>query len=138
MSEALFQTLKKDRMAAMKAKDKEKVSTLSSLIGDIENDALTKQGAKAKTDDKVVAKIKALVGSYNEMIRDNGERADWRAEIDKLSVYLPQEASEEELRAVIEPLKAEGAQIGQVMGAVKKQFGASADMQKAKEIFLEG
>lgn len=136
MSEALFQTLKKNRMAAMKAKEKEIVSTLTSLIGDIENDALTKQGVKAKTDDKVVAKIKALVASYKEMIAKHGEREGWSREVNILSAYLPQEASEAQLRAVIEPLKAEGAQIGHVMGAVKKQFGASADMQMAKEIFL--
>lgn len=136
MSEALFQTLKKNRMAAMKAKEKETVSTLTSLIGDIENDALTKQGAKAKTDDKVVGKIKALVASYKEMVNDHGPREDWQREIAVLSAYLPEQASEGQLREVIEPLKAQGAQIGQVMGAVKKQFGASADMQMAKEIFL--
>lgn len=137
MSDALFQTLKKDRMAAMKAKEKDKVSTLTSLIGDIENDALTKQGANAKTDDKVVGKIKALVESYKEMIGKYGEREDWKREIVLLSAYLPQQASEEELRAVIEPMKADGAQIGQVMGAIKKRFGASADMKLANAIFKE-
>jgi len=49
-------------------------------------------------------------------------------EIAILSKYLPAMATELQLRAVIEPILQSGGNIGQVMKAVKSEFGTSADL----------
>lgn len=50
-------------------------------------------------------------------------------EIALLSTFLPKMASEEEVRAFLDTLP-EGSNKGQIMGAVKKQFGVNVDMKK--------
>jgi uncharacterized protein YqeY len=74
------------------------------------------------SDDEAVQYVKKAVQKLKE-----NKFADPQ-EIAILSKYLPAMATKQQLQAVIEPILQSGGNIGQVMKAVKSEFGTSADM----------
>jgi uncharacterized protein YqeY len=134
---SLKERITEDMKAAMRASEKERLSTIRMLQG------ATKQrevDERITLDDaQVIAVLEKMVKQRRESITafEQGGRADLaekeRAEIALLQIYLPSQLSEAEVDALIrEAMAATGAtsmkDMGKVMGAVKAKAAGRADM----------
>lgn len=133
-----------DFKKAMKDKDALKVSTLSFLRAELKNAAIDKR-KQALDDTEVIAVIKKQIKQRQDSIDKfkQGSRQDLAdkesKELEILKLYLPQGASEEEIRAAVdEVIKATGASSAQDMGKVMKEllakFSGRADNKLVSEI----
>jgi uncharacterized protein YqeY len=134
--------LEDDVKTALKAGDKERVSTLRMLLAEVKNEAL--KGATGTTEvgeEAFVGLVKKAIKRRQEataLYRQGGrpELADKEErEAIVLQDYLPQQVSEAEIRAAVADWlaspgtdRAAGmALMGGAMKALKERFGASAD-----------
>ena len=122
--------------AALKAGDKERLATLRLLLNAIKNEAI--RAGKEVDDDGFVKLVRKAIKQRRDSAEQyrNGGRAELadreEREAEILGVYLPAEASEEEIRSAIATFVAtEGltgpAAIGAVMKAMMARFGGRAD-----------
>ena len=119
----------KDLIAAMKAKDNDKKEAIRIIMGEF-----GRQDAKELGDDQVIAIVKKLIKSEKELLAAKGEEES--AYIKVLEGYLPQQASEDEIRAWIEE-NIDFSTFGNFMQAMKpvmQHFGASADGNTVKKV----
>ena len=136
----MFDQIKSDLTTAMKEKDTFKLNVIRML-----KSAIMLKEIEVKpndlTDDDVLAVIKSEVkkrkGSIEEYEKFGKTDAveDLKKEVEILSVYLPEELSEEALLAIIDEAIANvGAEsikdMGKVMKYVTEKAGAAADMSK--------
>ncbi len=123
-------------MAAMKAGEKERLSTLRMLLTQIKNDAIS-SGAEVG-EDRFIALVKKAIKQRKDSSEQfrKGDRPEMAAKEDReaslLEIYLPAQASEEEIREAISKLVSEQgltgpAAIGQIMRAMTSHFAATAD-----------
>ena len=128
---------------ALKARDKERVGTLRMLLSEIKNE-------KIRSGDEV--DDKAFVGLVRKAIKQrqdsaeqyrNGDREELAAKEEReaaiLDAYMPQQASEDDIRRAIEDFVASeglsGPQgIGPVMKAMIAHFGGNADGKVINQI----
>ncbi len=126
----LQEQIKKDLMQAMKAKDDEKKNTLRVVMGEF-----ARAETKALPDDDVVKVLKKLAKSERETLEQSGQSVDSRY-IEILESYLPQMASDDELRQWIAgnidftAYKNKMQAMKDIMG----HFGSAADGSRVKEI----
>jgi len=131
---------------AMKAKDEARLSALRMLQSALKNKRIEVQ--HDLTDQEVVKVVQTLIKQYKDAIEDfkKGDRADLisktEQEIGFLSVYVPAEASEDEVRKVvaekIKELNAVGTKdFGKVMSSVTKTLGARASGNVISKIVRE-
>ena len=134
LSDQINQSIK----AAMRAKDKVRLSTLRDIKSKIMVEATS--GSGQEVTDAVVLKIcmklhkqrKETYTLYKEQGRDDLAKEEFdQAEI--IEAFLPKMLSEEEVRAeVLQAIKATGASgpqdMGKVIGALKAQLAGKADM----------
>jgi len=119
---------------AMRAKDMPRLNALRLLKAALKNAAIEKGGADAVLDDvEAAAVIRKQVKQRQDSIEgfEKGGRpelaAGERAEIEILSVYLPQALSADELSVIVkDAIAAAGATSRQQMGAVMKIATAKA------------
>ncbi len=132
-----------DMKAAMRAHDTARLSALRLLLAAIK---------QREVDDRVEATdelVGNVIGKLVKQRRDSvtqytaAGRADLaekeQFEIDVLSVYLPKQMSEEEIKAVVDAAIAETgaagmAAMGKVMGIVKGKCAGKADMGKVSAL----
>lgn len=117
---------------AMKAKDSARTGAIRILIGEFQ-----RQPEKDLADDAVVGIIKKLIKSERELISAGGQGDE--AYIAVLEGYLPQQASEEDIRSWI-AANVDFSKYGNKMQAMKEimaHFGTSADGNMVKSI-LQG
>lgn len=134
----LYEKITKLRMDAMKAKDKVKLSTLTTLKGDIDRRRINMNDAV--TDEVVLATIKATLKSLKEMIdekvKHGMDAAGEQAEYAYLEQFMPQALSEVEIKAHIQDAVAihgdSKASMGKIMGHLKGIEGM--DMAVAKPL----
>ena len=130
------QTIEADVKTALKAGDKERLSTLRLLLGELKNEKI-KRGSDVD-DATFAAVLRKMVKQRQDSVEQytKGGRpelaAKEEAEIRVLESYMPQQASEADLRAAAaEIVAAQGlsgpAGIGPAMKAMLQRFGASAD-----------
>lgn len=140
---SIKEQLTADMKAAMRAKDMARLSAIRLLLAAIK---------QREVDDKVEATdelVTAVIGKLVKQRRDsvvqyqNANRPELaekeQFEIDVLSVYLPQQMSEDEIKAVIAQAVADAgvtgmAAMGKVMGAVKAKCAGRADMSKVSAL----
>ena len=127
--------LESDLRAAMKAGDKERLSTLRMLLTELNNEAI-KNG---EVDDAgFVVLVRRAIKQRDEAAEQfaRGDRPELAAkelrEKEILSSYLPAQADEATIRAAAEEIAtaqglAPGAGMGVLMKALREQFGTSAD-----------
>ncbi len=134
---SLKDTINNDVKEAMRAKDKERLSTLrliTSAIKQIEVDE-----RKDLNDDDVIAILTKMVKQRKDSIDQytKGDRPDLaekeQAEVEIVQIYLPAQLSDEEIAAMIDQAIADtGAEsmkdMGKVMGKLKGQLAGRADM----------
>lgn len=136
---ALMQRLQDDTKAALLGGDRFVGETLRNLKAAILNEEVAQGKRDTGLDDAEIEKVIAReVKKRNEsatLYDQNGrdeQAAQERREAEILSVYLPQQLGEAEVKAIVDAKIAElGAtdakMMGQVIGAVKAQAGNAAD-----------
>lgn len=123
--------IKQDLKQAMKDKDEEKKNTLRIIIGEF-----GRAEAKELSDDEVIKIVRKLIKSEQESLAQSGKSASDSRYIQILESYLPQMASDEEIRRWI----AENIDFSnyknkmQAMRDIMAHFGASADGNQVKRI----
>lgn len=122
--------LQADLTASIKARDEVKSGTIRMVLSAITTEEVSGKQARQLSDDDVVTvlgreakKRKEAADAYDEVGRT--ELADKeRAELVIIEAYLPEQMSEDEVRAIVEAAVAEvaasGAEGGKAMGAVMK------------------
>jgi uncharacterized protein YqeY len=146
---SLKQQLEDDLKQAMLAGDKTLVTTLRGLKSAILNVEVAKGVREAGLPDNEVIDVLTKQAKQRQESADlftqggNAEKAAAElAEKVVIEKYLPAQASEEEITTAVDKVIADtGAQgmqaMGQVIGAVKQQFGASADGSVVARIVKE-
>ena len=133
----LVDTIKQDMIKAWKAGETAKKETLSFLLSKIKNKAIELK-VEVLSDNEVLAiiqkSIKELQDEGDNFIKAN--RHDKAAEIYKqgliLSLYLPKQLSEAEIRAEI--AKLEDKSVPSVMKHFKANFNGQVDMALVNKI----
>ena len=128
--------IQSDLKDALKARDKDRTGTLRMLLNEIKNEKI-RQGQEVDEKTfvglvrKAIKQRKDSAEQYRQGDRQElAEKEEREAEI--LEAYMPQQASEDEIRRAIEELVArEGLSgprgIGPVMKAMIAHFGGNAD-----------
>jgi uncharacterized protein YqeY len=147
MSANLEAKLREQLTAAMKARDT-KTANLIRMINTKIMERRTAPGFTGTVDDALILDV---IASYKKSMQkarteyvNAGERgkeqvADLDFEIEWCAKWLPQEASEDELRAAVAAVVAglpakDPKMAGRVIGAIKKQFGDRADAVLVKKL----
>ena len=142
----LQERIRADLLEAMRAKDEVRKSSLRMLIAAVKNAQI--EARKELDDGGVLAMVQKQVKQRRESVAEfrKGNREDLvaieEAEIEVLSAYLPAQVSRAEIVAAAQKVVAEtGASgprdMGKVMPALTKQFGASADGRTISEVVRE-
>lgn len=140
------QRVESDLKAALKSGDKERLSTLRLLLTEVKNERI-RRGSEVD-DEAFAAVVRRAVKKCQEAAESfrAGGRAEQAAkeerEVTVLESYLPQQASEAEVRAAIEEIAAaEGLAGPQAMGPLMKaalaRLGSSADGKTVSRIARE-
>lgn len=140
----LEEKIMEDYKKAMKDKDAAKVSTLSFLRADLKYAAIDKRKDKLEDAD-VIAVVKKQVKQRQDSIEQfkNGGRQDLAqketGELEVLKSYLPQQLSEDKIRAIIEEaVKETGAcgpqDMGKLMKALLPKLSGGADNKLVSEL----
>ena len=136
-----YDELKDEIKAAMKAKDKVRLSILRQVHGEIKNIEVNER--RAIEDADVDAMLKRLIKQTKETLdgsikaNNDQERTDTLAEqVSILESYLPKQVSGDELVALIDEVLTEtGASskkdMGRVMGALTQKTGGNFDKATA-------
>lgn len=127
---ALQDKLKTDLQSAMKEKNQSKKDALRVVMGE-----MARLDKKQFTDDEIILIFKKLIKSETEMLEKSGQ-GNTSPFMETLETYLPQMASEEEIRRWIT------ANIDfssyknkmQAMGPIMAHFGSSADGNVVKTV----
>lgn len=134
----LYEKIGQMRIAAMKAKDKGALSTLTTLKGDIDRRRTNMNDVV--TDEVVIATVKATIKALKEMI-DEKVKHGMEAEPEQLEVlylqqFMPQALSEVEIKMHLQDALAihgdSKAAMGKIMGHLKGIEGM--DMAIAKTL----
>lgn len=141
-----YEELHAEMVAAMKAKDKVRLSVTRLVLGELKN-AASRGGAHDIADEEVTAQIKRTLKQTNETLEmsekaaNNPERTEnLKEQVAVLESLLPAQVSGDELVALIEQVIAEvGAEskkdMGRVMGALNAATNGNFDKPAAaKEI----
>lgn len=130
----MIDQIKADMLTARKAKKSKLVSSMALLISEIERIGKN-DGNRATTKDEAIAVIKKMVLRGQELHNylDVGPMRDaTEAELEMLNGYLPTMVTEDDVKAFISDKIDDGAtHIGQLMGALKKEYGQTVDMKAA-------
>jgi uncharacterized protein YqeY len=128
---------------AMKAQDARRVSTLRMVNSGIKNaDIEARTSGKPLGDDELNALLAKMIKQRQESVElyDKGGRADLagqeREEIAIISSFMPQQMSDDEIKAAIaaavtETSAASMKDMGRVMAALKQRYTGKMDFAKA-------
>ena len=148
---SLKQSIESDYKTALKAKDKNKISTYRLILSGIKDlDISNRSGQNKKdTDDSDITKLlKKMIKQRSESIevykknnRDDLLKIE-QEEVQVLSEYLPKQLSEEETKKLCQELinKLEANSIkdmGRIMGELKKKYSDILDFSLAGKILKE-
>lgn len=147
----LREQIKQELVSAMKEKNESKTATLrliNAAIKDKDIEARPKGNLNGIDDTAILSLLQSMIKQRKESIDmyQKGNRADLaskeQAEIDIISTFLPQQFSEEEMRAKIQALITEtGASsikdMGKVMGALKGKYAGQMDFGAASALIKQ-
>ena len=139
----LKETLKKDEIAAMKARDKARVSVLRLVNSEIKSFEVNNR--EDISDENVIKIVEKSIKQNKEALEyaikanDEDKIAEGKFAIEVLTPYLPKQLTDEELVAevkkVIEKLNATSMKdMGPVMKEAKAAIGAQADGKRINEV----
>ena len=147
----LREKIETDYKSALKAKDKNKISTYRLILSGIKDLDINNRSQvdKKETDDEDVKKLlKKMIKQRTESIEmyKKNNRIDLQEveekEVEVISQYLPKQLSDEDTRKLCsEIINSTGASsikdMGKVMGELKKNNADSVDFSKAGAIIKE-
>ena len=125
----LQDTIKKDLVAAMKAKDVARKETLRVVLGEF-----ARMDQKQLSDDQVIRILRNLVKAEQEVLAGQNEQESTFIRV--IKAYLPQMASDEEIMAWIET-NIDFSQFKskmQAMRPIMQHFGSKADGNRVKTL----
>ena len=139
----MVEKLKQDMIEAMKAKDKDRLTTIRMIKGGLDKEHIDKK--REINDDLLIEVVNRGIKQRKDSIAEfeKGGRNDLiaktQAEIDILQNYLPEQLSEEEVIAIIDEafqvVNPESARdMGKVMKEVTPKLKGKADMKVVSEI----
>ena len=139
----MVEKLKQDMVEAMKAKDKERLTTIRMIKGDLDKEHIDKK--REINDDLLIEVVNRGIKQRKDSIAEfeKGDRNDLiektQAEIEILQSYLPAQLSEEEVSLIIDEtfqiVNPEGPRdMGKIMKEVQPKLKGRADMKKVSEI----
>ena len=148
---SLRESIESDYKTALKAKDKNKISTYRLILSGIKDlDINNRSGTEKKeTDNEDIKKLlKKMIKQRSESIElyKKNNRKDLQdieeQEVGIINQYLPKQISEEDTKKICEEvIKSTGANsikdMGKVMGELKKNNADSIDFSKAGAIIKE-
>jgi len=136
---SLKEKITEDIKSAMRAKEAQKLSAIRMLLAAVKQVEVDKRIELTDADvttiiEKEIKKRRDSITQYTAAKRED-LAANEQFEVDVLSVYLPKQADDAEIDAVIaEAIAAAGGAgpqaMGKVMGAVKAKLAGRADMTK--------
>ncbi len=141
-----LERIQDDIKGALKARDKERLSTLRMLLAEIKNEKIR---AGEEVDDDAFARLVRKAIKQREDSAEQFRKGDRGAlaakeerEAEILGAYLPQQVGDGDIRRAIEELvAAEGLSgprgIGPVMKAMLARFGGAADGRTINRIARE-
>lgn len=131
----IIDSLKIAQLNARKARDSATATTLSTVIGEIEN--LAKAGKGEMNDAVVTTVIKKFLKNIDETLKL--VPSDHLAHEKKLlESFLPKQLTEAELDAVIDKLIAEGStNVGDAMKALKNSYAGTYDGAQASKLLKD-
>lgn len=135
----LFDTVKQNQLAARKSRDALASTLLTTFIGEILA-AAKKDGNREVCDADVVATAKKFIDNMNDTLGFLGLSNPEATEVvirerAILSAYMPQQMSDDDLRAEVEKIIAVvGKNMGAVMAALKANFAGRYDGKAASTI----
>ena len=141
-----MEKLRKDKMLAMKNKDKLKSGVISLMMSNI----LLEQKEKKRdlTDDEQIAfvkkELKETVDALEQTPKDRVETIEeTKQKIEIIKSYLPEQISEEKLKEIIEKFMEENSleksnkSIGQIMKYMMAEYGKYTDGKTVNKIVRE-
>ncbi|ASF39951.1 hypothetical protein CEH05_12720 [Halobacillus halophilus] len=143
----ITENLTQDMKTAMKARDKEKLSTIRMARASLQNEAI-KLGKDSLTEEEELTVLTREVKQRKDSLHEFKEagREDLveglKREIEILQVYMPEQLSDEELKQVVqETIQEVGAtsksDMGKVMSAVMPKVKGKADGSKVNKLVLQ-
>lgn len=136
---SIKERIQKDRIAALKAGEKDRKSILDYILGEIQK--AQKDGKPG--NDPAESVIQAYIKSQKDLAREFGESRPDDArriefELSVLSEYMPKVLTDDEVRAEIQSLIDSGVTgRGPIMAALKKKHGVALDGRRASELAAE-
>ena len=130
----LIEQIKKDRIQAMKDRQKAKATALATLLGEVDTEV--KRGS-VLDDSLVIAKIQKTIKGIDEILKINPSSVKEVVEKDILAAYLPQMLTEEEILLILAEyqLANTGAKFGDVMKYMKQSFSGKYDPKLVKDLW---
>lgn len=140
---SLVERIQEDLKMAMRAKRAADVSALRMVQSDLRNARIAKKedltdAEAGKVITKAIKQRKDAAISFREGGREEAAIAE-EAEVTLLKAYLPEELSEEAVRALVSKVIASSGavsrkEIGKVMGPVMKEIAGKADGTFVKQL----
>lgn len=122
----LKELLKKDEIAAMKARDKARVSTLRLVNADIkafevnERETISDEGV-IKIIEKNIKQVREAL-EYAKQVNDEEKIAEGNFALEVLTPYLPEQLSEEEVMNMLKEIITNGNYTASDMGKIMKEI----------------
>lgn len=145
----IHETIKKQLVDAMRAKDAIRLDVIRGLLSSFTNELISKGSSDAFLDDEsALALIRRSVKQHKDSIDqfEKGGRSDLatkeKAELAFLEAYLPQMMTREEIRKVAESKLAtvgvlDKTKLGQFVGMLMKELKGKADGADVKAVVDE-
>ncbi|KAB0537653.1 GatB/YqeY domain-containing protein [Pseudochrobactrum algeriensis] len=146
----LRQEISQALTTAMKAHEKMRASTLRLIMAALKDRDIANRGAGKDpvSDDEILAILAKMIKQREESAKmyEEGNRIELaeneRAEIEIIREFLPQQLSDEEIRAnsaaAIAEVGAEGLRdMGKVMAVLKERYTGQMDFAKASGVLKE-
>ena len=138
----LYNELQNDYTVARKQSDTLACKVLSTLLGELQQGAVMKNGVKIVEDKEVIRTIKSWVKRYDMNIESPDTHEAFRKlceeEKDLIEGYLPEQMSEDDLRRQIGFMVNDlGMKLPEVMKSLKEDFEGQYDGKQASTIVRE-
>lgn len=145
----IHETIKKQIIDAMRAKDEVKLNTLRGLVVLFTNELMAKKSTEPFVDDTAaLTLIKRSVNQHKDSIEqfEKGDRKDLakkeKAELAVLEVFLPATMSKADIKKIVmAKIKSDGVpdakKLGQFIGGLMKELKGKADGADVKSVVEE-
>ena len=140
-----IEQLRKDMMAAMKARDKERKDAISSLVSAVKKNAIDAGCREDIPEDMVDSTIMKEIKTVQEQIdscpKDRTDLLEqYQKRYDIMKEYAPKLLSKEEVKAILEEKYADVIATknkGQIMKTVMQELKGKADSKVINEVVTE-